>query len=248
MGILVIQDLPSGSEHFKDPRHWETVARYTLQRQEMKEMMDALQAFPSIVMWNPYNEGWTQPGETLTHSMLDFTRDYDPTRLVNGPSGAWDWEGGQTLPRGWGRRVTTRHKPAGECEAADTVDLHLYRGPGMLDVNPRRISFLGEFGGLGHPVAGHLWKDDGNGNWGYGGVKDTGTREGLEKTYLGLMDKLEKLAVKGLGGSVYTQTTDVEGEVNGLLTYDRKVLKFNPEVLRKRHEQIIRRAEKEAGK
>jgi hypothetical protein len=248
MGILVIQDLPSGSDSFKDPRRWETVARYTLQRQEMKEMMDALYNVPSIVMWNPYNEGWSQPCETLTHSMLDFTRDYDPTRLVNGPSGAWDWEGGETLPKGWGRRVGTKHKPDGECEAADTVDYHLYRGPGMLKVNPRRISFLGEFGGLGHPVKGHLWKEpkDGKGNWGYGGINDTATREGLEKTYLGLMDKLEGLAVKGLAGSIYTQTADVEVEVSGILTYDRKVLKFNPEVLKKRHEQIIRKAEKEA--
>ena len=248
LGILLIQDLPSGSEKADDPMKADTVKRYGLQRTEMKEMMDVLKVFPSIVMWNPYNEGWTQPGEFLTHAMLDFTRRYDPTRLVNGPSGAWDWEGGHCLPKGWGKRVETKHKPAGECEAADTVDMHRYRGPDMFKVNPRRISFLGEFGGLGHPVSGHLWKEqkDGKGNWGYGGIEDTKTREGLEKTYLGLMDKLEKLAVKGLAGSVYTQTTDVEIEINGILTYDRKVLKFNPEVLKKRHEQIIRKAEKEA--
>ena len=250
LGVLVIQDLPSGSGSPNDPAKAGTVKRYGLQRAEMKEMMDALKPFPSIVMWNPYNEGWTQPGEFLTHSMLDFTRRYDPTRLVNGPSGCWDWEGGHLITKGWALkdRVLTKHKPAGVCEAADTVDLHLYRGPGMLDVNDRRISFLGEFGGLGHPVSGHLWKEqkDGKGNWGYGGIKDTATRQGLENTYLGLMDKIEELAVKGLGGSVYTQTTDVEIEINGILTYDRKVLKFNPEVLRKRHEQIIRAAEKEA--
>ena len=248
IGLLLIQDLPSGSEHFKDPRHWDTFARYTLQRQEMKEMMDVLQAVPSIVMWNPYNEGWSQPSEFFTHAMLDFTKDYDPTRLVNGPSGAWDWEGGQTLPKGWGRRVDTKHKPTGACEAADTVDLHLYRGPGMFKVNPRRISFLGEFGGLGHPVKDHMWKVQGKDSWGYGGVKDTSTREGLEKTYLALMNKLEQLAAKGLGGSIYTQTTDVEGEINGLLTYDRKVLKFNPDTLRKAHKRIIRTAEMEAVK
>ena len=216
---------------------------------DITNLVKANRNHPSIVMWNPYNEGWTQPGETLTHSMLDFTRDYDPTRLVNGPSGAWDWEGGETLPKGWGRRVGTKHKPEGECEAADTVDYHIYRGPGMLQVNPRRISFLGEFGGLGHPVKGHLWKElkDKKGNWCYGGIEGTVTREGLEKTYLDLMDKLEDLAVKGLAGSIYTQTADVEVEVSGILTYDRKVLKFNPEVLRKRHEQIIRRAENEAA-
>ena len=242
MGILVIQDLPSGDGKAHDPMYAETVKRYGLQRLEQKEMMDALQAVPSIVMWNPYNEGWTQPGEFLTHSMLDFTRRYDRTRLVNGPSGCWDWEGGHLLPKGWKweDRVWTQHKPAGVCEAADTVDLHLYRGPDMFAVNDRRISFLGEFGGLGHAVPGHLWNEtkDGKGNWGYGGTDDTKTREGLEKTYLGLMDKVGDLAEKGLGGAIYTQTTDVEIEINGLLTYDRKVLKYNPAVLKAAHERI----------
>ena len=246
LGILVIQDLPSGTGEWRDPMKAETVKRYGLQRQEMKEMMDDLQPFASIVMWNPYNEGWTQPGEFLTHSMLDFTKRHDPTRLVNGPSGCWDWEGGHLLPEGWQweKRVLTQHKPDVVCEAADTVDMHLYRGPAMFAVNDRRISFLGEFGGLGHPVPGHLWKEskDGQGSWGYGGVDDTKTREGLEKTYLGLMDKLGRLAECGLGGSVYTQTTDVEVEINGLLTYDRKVLKYDPKVLKKAHGEVIRRA------
>ena len=234
LGILVIQDLPSGTGSWRDPMKAETVKRYGLQRQEMKEMMDDLQPFTCIVMWNPYNEGWSQPGEFLTHSMLDFTKRYDPTRLVNAPSGCWDWE----------KRVLTQHKPDGVCEAADTVDMHLYRGPTMFAVNDRRITFLGEFGGLGHPVPGHLWKEqkDGKGSWGYGGIADTKTREGLEKTYLGLMDKLGQLAEWGLGGSVYTQTTDVEIEINGLLTYDRKVLKYNPEVLKKAHAEVVRRA------
>ena len=241
MGLLVVQDLPSGAHNWKSPIEAETTARYHLQRREQKEMMDTLQAVPSIVMWCPYNEGWTQPGEFLTHSMLDFVRRHDPTRLVNGPSGYWDWEGGEILPNGWSKREPTAHKPAGVCEAADTVDAHYYRGPAMFPVNDRRISFLGEFGGLGHPVEGHLWKasPDGRGNWGYGGIKDTATREGLEKTYLGLMDKLAPLVEKGLAGSVYTQTTDVEIEINGLMTYDRRVLKFNPAVLKAAHEKII---------
>ena len=241
MGLLVVQDLPSGAHNWKSPIEAGTTARYHLQRREQKEMMDTLQAVPSIVMWCPYNEGWTQPGEFLTHSMLDFVRRHDPTRLVNGPSGYWDWEGGEILPNGWSKREPTAHKPAGVCEAADTVDVHYYRGPAMFPVNDRRISFLGEFGGLGHPVEGHLWKasPDGRGNWGYGGIKDTATREGLEKTYLGLMDKLAPLVEKGLAGSVYTQTTDVEIEINGLMTYDRRVLKFNPAVLKAAHEKII---------
>ena len=243
MGILLVQDLPSGNGSWKSPMQVETMGRYGVGRREMKEMMDLLQAIPSIVMWNPYNEGWSQPGEFLTHAMLDFTRRYDPTRLVNGPSGCWDWEGGHLLPEGWKweKRIETRHRPADVCEAADTVDMHLYRGPTMFAVNDRRVSFLGEFGGLGHPVEGHLWKSNpgGRGNWGYGGIEDTKTREGLEKTYLGLMDQLCDLAKKGLGGSVYTQTTDVEVEVNGLMTYDRKVLKYDPAVLKAAHKRVF---------
>ena len=245
LGLLVIQDLPSGSASSSDPLKPGTLKRYALQRQEMKEMMDDLQPFACIVMWNPYNEGWTQPGEFLTHSMLDFTRRHDPTRLVNGPSGCWDWEGGHLIPRGWKDRDLTAHKAAGVCEAADTVDMHLYRGPSMFAVNDRRISFLGEFGGLGHPVPGHLWKEA-DGSWGYGGIEDTKTREGLEKTYLDLLEKVGELAEKGLGGAVYTQTTDVEIEINGLLTYDRRVLKFSPSRLKQAHEAVIRRAEESA--
>ena len=97
-------------------------------------------------------------------------------------------------------------------------------------------------GGLGHRVEGRLWKET-KGSWGYGGIEDTKTREGLEKTYLGLMTKVEEFASKGLGGSVYTQTTDVEVEINGLLTYDRKVLKYNPAVLKKAHDAIRARVE-----
>ena len=249
MGMLVLQDLPCASGDMHGPMKMENVFNYGFQRLELKRMMDGLRNVSSIVMWIPYNEGWSQPGEFLTHSTLDFVKRYDLTRLVGGPSGGWDFDGGHILPRGWkwGERVTTAHKPADVCEAADTVDMHLYRHDNpdgihgshkVFPVNDRRISFLGEFGGLGHPVEGHLWKEA-KGSWGYGGIDDTKTREGLEKAYLAMMDDLANLAERGLGGSVYTQTTDVEIEVNGLMTYDRKVLKFDPAVLRAAHKKVL---------
>jgi hypothetical protein len=251
MGLLVLQDMPCSNTDRMDPYKWQTVKGYALYREELKGMIDLLQKVPSIVMWVPYNEGWGQHDGNLTHTTLDFVKRYDATRLVNGPSGWQDWEGGE-LHRHKMPIAVTPHKPDGECEAGDVVDYHRYRGPAMPSVNYRRVSFLGEFGGLGHPVDGHVWRffDQGkaalggksDGDWGYGGIEDTKTREGLEKTYLGLMEKLGDFAAQGLAGSIYTQTTDVEIEINGLLTYDRKVLKYNPEVLRRAHAEVIRRA------
>ena len=251
MGLLVLQDMPCNGWNARAPFHWETVKGYALYRDELKGLIDLLRKVPSIVMWVPYNEGWGQHDQHLTHTTLDFVKRYDPTRLVVGPSGWNDFEGGELIEK----RTLTKHKPANECEAGDVVDYHYYRGPAMPPVNDRRVSFLGEFGGLGHPVEGHIWRyfDQGKaalgekssgGDWGYGGLKDTKTREGLEKTYLDLMDKLGALAEKGLAGSIYTQTTDVEIEINGILTYDRKVLKYNPAVIKAAHEEVIKRASK----
>jgi len=248
LGILLLQDLPSNGSGATDYLRDGQLGAYGFQRYELKSMIDKLAKTPSIVMWVPYNEGWTQPGEFLTHATLDFVKRYDPSRLVNGPSGNNDFEGGQvlTLDYSWKNRINTKHRPEGVCEAADTVDMHLYRPDypdgihghlQMLPVNDRRISFLGEFGGLGHAVEGHLYNPE-SASWGYGGMDDTKTREGLEKTYLKTMDDLVVLAAKGLGGSVYTQTTDVEGEINGLMTYDRKVLKFDAAKLKAAHDRI----------
>jgi len=240
LGLLVLQDLPCAADLNDQialaPYDAKTVFGYGFQRHELKAMVDNLRKVPSVVMWIPYNEGWSQPGQFLTHSTLDWVKRYDPSRLVNGPSGWCDFEGGSPLPDchpNW----AIPHLPEGVCETADVVDQHCYRGPEMPPVNARRVSFLGEFGGLGHSVSNHLWKV--TDAWGYGGTEDTKTRVGLEKTYLGLMDKLADLAEQGLSGSVYTQTTDVEIEINGLMTYDRKVLKFDPSVLRKAHRKVI---------
>ena len=251
MGLLVLQDMPCGGGGSQSPFNWETVKGYGFYRRELKGMIDLLGKTPSVVMWIPYNEGWGQHDARLTHATLDFVKRCDSTRLVCGPSGWQDFEGGELLVSGK-LRTESAHRPVGECEAADVVDRHCYRGPGMFPVNARRISFLGEFGGLGHPVEGHVWRrfdqgraalgDQGDGDWGYGGIDDTRTREGLERTYLDLMDKLGGLAEKGLAGSVYTQTTDVEIEINGLLAYDRRVLKYDPSVLKAAHQSVMRRA------
>ena len=97
-----------------------------------------------------------------------------------------------------------------------------------------RVSVLGEFGGLGLPMDGHLWWD--KRNWGYKTFED---RDKLEAGYEDLMEKLEPLVKQGLAAAIYTQTTDVEGEVNGLMTYDRKVVKYDAAKLAELHRKLI---------
>src|SRR5690606_1543741 len=93
-----------------------------------------------------------------------------------------------------------------------------------------RVSVLGEFGGLGWPVAGHLWKQQQN--WGY---RTYQSQAELRENYKKLIDALSKLIDAGLAAAVYTQLTDVEIEVNGLLTYDRELLKLDKQELAALH-------------
>ena len=232
IGLLVMQDMPSGFNHVQD--------RYAFYRQELKGMIDLLRNHPSIFAWVPYNETWGQPDRDKTHATLVWVKRYDQTRLVDGPSGANDWEGGEL----WGKqykdgRELTQHLPAGQEEAGDLVDMHDYSAkPRMFATNPRRGSFLGEFGGCGYKVPGHTWQTSVK-DFGY---NTSGDRQKLEERYLRLMDHLATLARNGCVGSVYTQTSDVEVEYNGLLTYDREVCKFDLEKLAAAHDKVRKAA------
>jgi len=215
LGLLVWQDMPSGGQpsrgQFIRPNAKED-AKFTADedkqfRAELKAMIDHLRFFPCIVVWVPFNEGW---GQHDTNDILKWVKEYDPARLVNGPSGWTD--------RGWG----------------DMKDMHNYPGPGMFPVLANRVSVLGEFGGLGLPVKGHLWKE--TDNWGYRTFKTT---EELRNGYHMLMRRLHPLIGRGLAAAVYTQTTDVEVEVNGLMTYDREVIKLDAADTAKWHKTLF---------
>ncbi|MFT3787775.1 MAG: glycoside hydrolase family 2 TIM barrel-domain containing protein [Tepidisphaeraceae bacterium] len=175
---------------------------------ELTEMLDTLHNSPSVVCWIPFNEGW---GQHDTNDVLKWVKAYDPTRLVDGPTG---WE-----DRGWG----------------DMHDMHNYPGPGMFPTQEGRASVLGEYGGLGLPVEGHLWQN--NKNWGYRSYND---KEGLGKAYTVIAERMIPLVKRGLAAAVYTQTTDVEGEVNGFATYDRKVIKYDLTALSELHARVIK--------
>lgn len=209
MGILVWQDMPNGDKGADwrgpsgyDGREMQRSAQSAHQfKKEWKEIIDDFYHFPSIVMWVPFNEGW---GQFDTEKIINWTMEYDTSRLVNGPSG------GNFFPTG------------------HTVDQHQYPGPGMPDlmlhapnITEGRVLVLGEFGGLGLPVKNHLWQSDKN--WGYRNYEE---RSVLLDNYRKLINKIPPLIKKGLAAAIYTQTTDVEGEVNGLMTYDRELIKM----------------------
>ena len=219
LGILVWQDMPSGDLG----NRWEsrpgvygratdkdrTPESEAIFRTEWNEIMQDLYNFPSIVVWVPFNEAW---GQFKTKEIVDWTMQKDPSRLVNTASG--------------GNFVDVGH----------IIDLHNYPEPLMPDpalFGQKRVLVLGEYGGLGLPIENHTWQD--KNNWGYQSFK---SKEDLLKRYAEFIDRIPELIRKGLSAAVYTQTTDVEVETNGLMTYDRKDIKIPVEKLKELHSKL----------
>lgn len=196
LGLLVWQDMPSALFKREGLAAGVLAARDAQFEAEWKALIDARANHPSIVMWVPFNEGW---GQYDAERIAAWTKQYDPTRLVDNASG-WTDKG-----------------------AGDVSDIHSYPGPEMPPVEEKRAAVLGEFGGLGLPLTGHLWKAEGN--WGYRNFDD---KRAYEARYAELIKNLYPLMDKGLAAAVYTQTSDCEVEVNGLMTYDREVIKLDP--------------------
>ncbi|MBM3293627.1 MAG: beta-galactosidase [Candidatus Aminicenantes bacterium] len=196
LGLLVWQDMPSALFKREALPPDELARRDAQFESEWKAVIEALRNHPSIVMWVPFNEGW---GQYDTERITAWTKELDPARLVNNASG-WTDKG-----------------------VGDVVDIHAYPGPAMPPVEEKRAAVLGEFGGLGLPISGHLWQAEGN--WGYRNFNDI---QAYERRYADLLKSLYPLVDKGLAAAVYTQTSDCEIEVNGLATYDREVVKLDP--------------------
>ena len=204
LGLIVWQDMPNGG---RGPAEWQmhkyydgadairSAASEANYRKEWKEIIDYLYSYPSIGVWVPFNEAW---GQFKTPEITKWTKEYDPSRLVNPASGG-------------------NHYTCG-----DILDLHNYPGPNLYLYDPIRATVLGEYGGIGMALKGHLWLADKN--WGY--VKFN-TPEEVTNEYIKYADHLLELIEKGFSAAVYTQITDVEEEVNGLVTYDRKVIKVD---------------------
>ena len=215
LGLIVWQDMPNGGpspqwqarNYFNGTEVIRSAASEANYRKEWKEIIDCLYSYPSIAVWVPFNEAW---GQFKTPEIVAWTKEYDPSRLVNPASGG-------------------NHYTCG-----DILDLHHYPGPNMFLYDPRRATVLGEYGGIGLVVEGNTWVNDKK-NWGY--VKFN-TSDEVTNEYIKYGKHLLELIQKGFSAAVYTQTTDVEGEINGLMTYDRKVIKMNEAKVREINQLI----------
>jgi beta-galactosidase/beta-glucuronidase len=212
-GVLVWQDMPSGDlgggQWGTNPGleggvdKTRTEASEKIYRTEWNAIIDYLYNFPCIVVWVPFNESW---GQFKSAEITAWTMQKDPSRLVNSASG--------------GNFHSVGH----------ILDLHNYPGPEMPKAEifgSKQAIVLGEFGGLGLPLEGHTWVD--KNNWGYRSFTDA---DALFKTYSGYLDRIANYIGRGLSAAIYTQTTDCEVECNGLMTYDRKVVKVQEEKLK----------------
>ena len=198
LGLLVWQDMPSGDKYIK-PGNPDITRAPESARQFEQELTALVQGHAN----HPCIVMWVPYnegwGQWDTARITEMVKKLDPTRLVNSTSGWAD--------RGVG----------------DVNDLHKYPGPGSPEPEANRAVVLGEFGGLGLPVSGHTWQREKN--WGYRSFTNA---TALTTAYIDLVGKLFPLiGEKGLSAAVYTQTTDVEIEVNGLMTYDRALVKMD---------------------
>ena len=223
VGIIVWQDMPSGDYECGQPwddwghsyyrgsvvckRSQESIGNYY---KEWGEIIDQFGVYGCIASWVPFNEAW---GQFNTWSVVNWTKQRDPSRLVNPASG------GNLYCCG------------------DILDVHNYPEPKFFFADPDRVLVMGEYGGIGYPVQDHTWvKSDQN--WGY--IKFSSAQD-VTDTYVKYAQMLIDLAQKrGYSGAIYTQTTDCETEVNGIMTYDRRVVKMQEDRIATINRQVIK--------
>lgn len=214
LGLLVWQDMPA--IWYQDEDTAVVRAEY---RRELKALIDEHYNSPSIITWVPFNENW---GAFDVRQITDWVKLYDPSRLVNGNSGF--------------NNNPSYQKAYGDPGNGDYVDTHIYVGPyGASVPGEQRAASLGEFGGVGLFVRGHMWPVPNN------AYDYEPTKARLTDRYVFLLDEVEQLMrYKGLSVAIYTQTTDVEHEVNGLITYDRAFEKMEMDKVREVNQAVIK--------
>lgn len=220
LGMIVWQDMPNGDQspqwqmqnYFTGEEKLRSAESEANFRKEWREIIDYLYSYPSIGVWVPFNEAW---GQFKCPEISDWTKAYDPSRLVNPASG--------------GNHYLT----------GDILDTHNYPSPRLTLLDTGRATVLGEYGGIGLVIKDHLWEPDRN--WGY--VRLNSPKEVTDE-YEKYAEMLYDLIARGFAAAVYTQTTDVESEVNGLMTYDRKIVKVEEDRMRRINQKICNSLDK----
>ena len=215
IGLMVWQDMPALPTGRNDKLSAADKASF---RADVSAIVDQLAGETSIIGWIPFNEGWGQWSIPAAAELAAQIKQLDPSRLVDARSGA--------------NCCDTKGDP----HAGDVYDVHEYQGPGLPSPDAERAAIDGEHGGLTLDIPGHIWPNTPINP--YGAVKD---RAALTAGYVANTTVLRDQGVaKGMSGSVYTQITDVEGEHNGLFTYDRKIEKVDEAKVRAINEATTR--------
>jgi hypothetical protein len=215
LGLLVWQDMPSG-----DAFIGENGADIKRSPESGAQFEQELEAMVRGLINHPSIVMWVPFnegwGQWDTARIVDLIRSWDSTRLVNNASG-------------WADRG-----------AGDVNDMHKYPGPDAPKPEDKRAVVLGEYGGLGLPIKSHTWQEEKS--WGY---KNFGDPAALTEAFLSLQRQLRLLILSnGLSAAVYTQTSDVEIEVNGLTTYDRTLVKMNRSAVEQANRLLTQRPAK----
>nr|WP_144029054.1 PA14 domain-containing protein [Paenibacillus rigui] len=212
LGVLVWQDMPSLEDRQGNRGSDISQAAKTQWLKEYKEMVDQLRSVPSIIEWTVFNEGWGEFdwGGQQTKDAVNYVKSLDSTRLINNASG---WQDSGT---------------------GDLVDMHSYPAPNAPNPSETRAAVLGEYGGLGLHTPGHEWSPL---VFSYQEMK---SKKEITDKYIDYINQLKSLkASPGLSAAIYTQISDVEYEINGLLSYDRKVEKLDFDRITKAHRELI---------
>ena len=216
LGVIVWQDMPSGDgtkdfiwrEYYKGDEFERSAESEANFRREWKEIIDCLYSYPSICTWVTFNEGW---GQFKTKEIAAWTKAYDPSRLVDQSSGG-------------------NHFP----EGGDLLDLHNYPEPQMYLFDYKRANVLGEYGGIGYIIEDHRWHTNDRLNI----PSKADGKDSATDIYEEYINILKDLIAKGFTAAVYTQITDIEMELNGMLTYDREVVKLDADRVRALNQEV----------
>lgn len=185
-------------------------------RAELEAMIDQFDSFTSIIGWVPFNEGWGEWDLQTTGEIANEVKAQDPSRLINAHSGM------------------NCCASLGDSGEGEIIDHHAYTGPALPQPDETRAAIDGEHGGFSLSIPGHVWPGGSVNPYG-----EVATSEELTEAYVRNTAEMIAPAQDFLSGSVYTQLTDLEGEVNGFWTYDRKVPKMDRDEVRAINEKLI---------